>query len=47
MVPLALSGQIVIGVAVAGALLLLFWLLREEARIPDEEERPPDPGESA
>jgi hypothetical protein len=45
MIPLALSGQIVIGVAVTGALLLLGWLLHEERRIPDDEESPPDPTE--
>ena len=38
MVPLAVSGQIVIGVAVVGALILLRVLLRSETRMEAEEE---------
>jgi hypothetical protein len=38
MIPLAVSGPIVIGVVVAGALVLLRILLRSEARIEAEEE---------
>jgi hypothetical protein len=39
MVPLAVSGPIVIGVVVVGALLLLRVLLRSDARLEEEEER--------
>jgi hypothetical protein len=39
MVPLAVSGFIVIGVVVLGAVLLLAWLLRAEAREDAEEEK--------
>ncbi|HEY4895171.1 MAG TPA: hypothetical protein VII01_03700 [Solirubrobacteraceae bacterium] len=39
MIPLAVSGQIVIGVVVIGALLLLRVLLRSESRLEAEEER--------
>jgi len=38
-IPLAVSGQIVIGVVVIGALLLLRVLLRSESRLEAEEER--------
>ncbi len=38
MVPLASSGPIVIGVAVAGALVLLRLLLRSETHLEAEEE---------
>jgi hypothetical protein len=38
MVPLAVSGSIVIGVAVGGALVLMRVLLRSERRIEAEEE---------
>ncbi len=39
MVPLAVSGTIVIGVAVVGALLLLAILLRSENRYDAEQEK--------
>jgi hypothetical protein len=39
MVPLAVTGSIVIGVVVIGALLLLRILLRSDARLEEEEER--------
>ena len=39
MVPLALSGTVVISVVVLGAVLLLLWLLRSEARDAEAEER--------
>jgi hypothetical protein len=39
MVPLAVTGSIVIGVVVVGALLLLRILLRSDARLEQEEER--------
>ena len=38
MVPLASSGPIVIGVAVAGALVLMRLLMRSETRLEAEEE---------
>ena len=41
MVPVAASGQIIMGVVIVGAVLLLAFLLRDEARS-DPEERPPD-----
>jgi multisubunit Na+/H+ antiporter MnhC subunit len=37
MLPLAVSGRIVIGVAVVGAILLLAFLLRSEDRYETEE----------
>jgi len=43
MLPLAVSGRVVIGVAVIGALVLLWVLLRLEARQETDE----DPEESA
>ena len=39
MTPLAVSGSIIIGAAVIGALLLLWVLLRSEDRLEAEEER--------
>ena len=39
MVPLAVSGMAIIGVVVSGAVLLLLWLLRTEARDADVEEK--------
>jgi len=42
MVPLAVSGPTVIGVVVAGSVLLLYWLLRGEAREEAEEQAEAD-----
>jgi hypothetical protein len=42
MIPLAVSGPIVIAVAVVGALLLLAFLLRAEERYDAEQEREKD-----
>jgi hypothetical protein len=42
MVPLALSGQIAIGVVVVGALLLVVLLLRNDDRYQAEQERDRD-----
>jgi hypothetical protein len=39
MIPLAVSGQVVIGVAVVGALLLLAILLRSESRYEAEQKQ--------
>jgi hypothetical protein len=42
MIPLAVSGQIAIGVVVAGALLLVGLLLRDDDRYHAERDREPD-----
>jgi hypothetical protein len=42
MIPLAVSGTVVIGAAVAGAVLLLAFLLRSEDRYEAEHEREED-----
>jgi len=42
MIPLAVSGPIVLGVAVVGALLMLAFLLRAEERYDAEQEREED-----
>jgi hypothetical protein len=42
MIPLAVSGTVVIGVAVVGAVLLLAFLLRSEDRYEAEHEREDD-----
>jgi hypothetical protein len=42
MTPLAVSGTIAIGVVVAGALLLVVLLLRNDDRYQAEQERKPD-----
>jgi hypothetical protein len=42
MIPLAVSGPIVLAVAVVGALLLLAFLLRAEQRYDAEQERDED-----
>jgi hypothetical protein len=41
MVPLAVSGPLVMGVVIVGALILLTVLLRDDGHA-DAEERPPD-----
>jgi hypothetical protein len=46
MVPLAVSGSIIVGVAVAGAAALLFVLLRREDRLQEIERRAEQPAGS-
>jgi hypothetical protein len=45
MIPLAVSGSIVISIVVVGALSLLALLLRKETRIEAEEKREQETGE--
>jgi hypothetical protein len=46
MVPLAVSGSIIVGVAVAGAAAVMFVLLRREDRLQESERRAEQPAGS-